>query len=68
MIILSLLFIILFDSCKKIEEYQVYAIKYSNGWKIQAKNWVIGAKPSDSVDVCDMFWLIRSHDGKKVAN
>lgn len=65
-IIPLLLFVTILFSCKNNEEYQVYAIKYSDGWKIQAKDWVIGADPSDSVDVCDMFWLIKSHDGKNI--
>ena len=65
-IITTLLFITLLFSCKKNEEYQVYAIKYSDGWKIQAKDWVIGAKPTDSVDVCDMFWLIKSRNGENI--
>jgi glyoxylase-like metal-dependent hydrolase (beta-lactamase superfamily II) len=65
-IILTLLFITLIFSCKRAEEYQVYAIKYADGWKIQAKDWVTGADLSDSVDVCEMFWLIKSHNGKNI--
>jgi len=61
-----LLFVALFFGCKKIEDYKVYAIKFSDGWKIQAKDWVIGADPSDSVDVCNMFWLLKSRDGKNI--
>lgn len=62
----SLLFITILVCCRKNEDYQVYAVKYSDGWKIQAKDWVIGANPTDSVDVCNMFWLIKSHSGKKI--
>lgn len=65
-IIPLLLVINLLFSCKRTDEYQVYAIKYADGWKIQAKDWVTGADLSDSVDVCEMFWLIKSHDGKNI--
>jgi len=62
----ALLFITILVSCRKNEDYQVYAVKYSDGWKIQAKDWVVGAIPTDSVDVCDMFWLIKSRNGKNI--
>lgn len=62
----SLLFITILVCCRKNEDYQVYAVKYSDGWKIQAKDWVIGANPTDSVDVCNMFWLIKSPSGKNI--
>lgn len=66
MMLPPLILITLLSGCKKIEDYEVYAIKYSDGWKIQAKDWVIGANQSDSVDVCDMFWLIRNRNGKNI--
>lgn len=65
-IISAILFLTLLCSCKKNEEYQVYAIKFSDGWKIQAKDYVIGADPSDSVDVCNMFWLLKSSNGRNI--
>jgi glyoxylase-like metal-dependent hydrolase (beta-lactamase superfamily II) len=65
-IISLLLFLSHLYCCKKKEEYQVYAIKFSDGWKIQAKDYVIGADPSDSVDVCNMFWLLKSSNGRNI--
>jgi glyoxylase-like metal-dependent hydrolase (beta-lactamase superfamily II) len=61
----ALLSLVFFFGCSKNEEYQVYAIKFRDGWKIQAKDYVTGANPSDSVDVCNMFWLIKS-DSKNI--
>jgi glyoxylase-like metal-dependent hydrolase (beta-lactamase superfamily II) len=52
--------------CSETKEYQVYAIKFCNGWKIEAKNVVIGSAPSDSVDVCNMFWLIKGANDKNI--
>lgn len=65
-IVSFLLFLTISYSCKKSETYQVYAIKFSNGWKIQAKGVVIGADQSDSVDVCNMFWLLKSSKGRNI--
>lgn len=66
LILNELLFISLLNGCSKAEEYQVFAIKFSDGWKMPAKDLVIGAGPSDSVDVCNMFWLLKSSDGKNI--
>lgn len=65
-IISALLFFTLLYSCKRSEEYQVYAIKFSDRWKIQAKDYVIAADPSDSVDVCNMFWLLKSSKDRNI--
>ena len=62
----ALLFITLLNGCSKTEEYQVFAIKFSDGWRIRAKDVVIGSEPSDSVDVCNMFWLLKSQDGRNI--
>lgn len=62
----ALILITFVFSCRKNEEYEVFAIRYSDGWKIRAGDWVIGAGPTDSVDVCEMFWLLKSSDGKNI--
>ena len=62
----ALICITLLSGCINVEDYEVYAIKFSDGGRIQAKDWVLGANLSDSVDVCNMFWLIRSRDGKNI--
>ena len=63
---LYLLLLILLTGCSRTDEYQVYAIRFAEGGKIQAKGWVIGARETDSVDVCNMFWLLRAHDGRNI--
>ena len=62
----TLLLILLLVSCSQTKEYQVYAIKFSDGWKITAKEAIIGADQTDSVDVCDMFWLISGPNRKYI--
>ena len=56
----------IFSGCKINDEYQVYAIRFKDGYKIQAKDYVIGADLSDSVEVCNMFWLLKSRGGKNI--
>ena len=63
---LYLLLLIMLTGCSRTDEYQVYAIRFAEGGKIQAKGWVIGARETDSVDVCNMFWLLRAHDGRNI--
>lgn len=53
-------------SCKQTENYQVYALKFQSEGKIQAKEAVIGANPTDSLNVSDMFWLLKSQGGKNI--
>lgn len=63
----SALFILaLLTNCQHNDEYEVYAIKFNGGYKIQAKDWVVGAAPDDSINVCDMFWLIKGQNGKNI--
>lgn len=63
---LTLLLLIMLTGCGHPDEYLVYAIKFAEGGKIQAKDWVIGAGETDSVDVCNMFWLLRTNDGRNI--
>jgi glyoxylase-like metal-dependent hydrolase (beta-lactamase superfamily II) len=53
-------------SCKKSENYQVYALNYLSGWKIPAKQGVIGADTADSISGCHMIWLLKSQSGKNI--
>jgi glyoxylase-like metal-dependent hydrolase (beta-lactamase superfamily II) len=62
--ILISIIVLLTTGCAKTKEYQVFAVKFCNGWKIEARDVVIGSSPSDSVDVCNMFWLIKG-SGKR---
>jgi glyoxylase-like metal-dependent hydrolase (beta-lactamase superfamily II) len=67
--LLTVLFLLLITSiisCDKVKEYQVYAIKFCDGWKISALDVVPGSAPTDSVDVCNMFWLIRGSNSKNI--
>jgi glyoxylase-like metal-dependent hydrolase (beta-lactamase superfamily II) len=65
--LVSVLFIaVALTHCRQRDEYEVYAVKYSEGWKIQAKDWVLGANPDDSINVCNMFWLIKGQNGKNI--
>ncbi len=44
-------------------EYQVYALKYrESGFKIPAQGIVVGAAETDSIQPCNMFWLLRGND------
>jgi len=61
-----LLLILLPVGCNQIKEYQVYAIKFRDGFKIPAKEAITGAGESDSVDVCNMFWLICGQNNKYI--
>lgn len=62
----TLLLTLLLVSCNRTKEYQVYAIKFRDGYKIPAKEVIIGASESDSVDVCNMFWLISGQNRKYI--
>lgn len=63
--ILILIFITV-TSCKQTENYQVYALKFLTEGKFQAKAAVIGANPTDTLNIIDMFWLLKSRGGKKI--
>lgn len=62
----DLLLILVVVSCTRRNEYQVYALKFRDGFKIPAKEAIIGASQSDSVDVCNMFWLISGQNRKYI--
>lgn len=48
------------------DEYQVYALKYTDGQNISAKQMVAGANPKDSIRICYMFWLLRGENGRNI--
>jgi glyoxylase-like metal-dependent hydrolase (beta-lactamase superfamily II) len=64
--ILILSIILSIVSCGKSNEYQAYALKFCDGWRIEAKSLVIGASGTDSVDVCNMFWLLKGSHNKNI--
>jgi glyoxylase-like metal-dependent hydrolase (beta-lactamase superfamily II) len=58
--------VLLLVACRERKEYQVYAIKFSDGYKIAANGVMVGATQTDSVDVCNMFWLISGPNRKYI--
>ncbi len=48
------------------DDYEVYAIKYIEGYNFPATEVAVGAKPGDSVSVCDMYWLLRNSKGRNI--
>lgn len=53
-------------SCRQVDEYQVYALKFKNWGRAAAGGSVTGALPTDSINVCNMFWLLKSSSGKNI--
>lgn len=47
-------------------EYRVYAIKFIQGYNFPATEVAEGAQPGDSVQVCNMFWLLRNGKGRNI--
>jgi glyoxylase-like metal-dependent hydrolase (beta-lactamase superfamily II) len=54
------------SNCQKGDEYQVYAIKYLDGWYIPALDIAVGAKANDSVRFCFMVWLLKGENGRNI--
>ncbi len=49
------------------DEYQVYALKlHSGAIHSLAKNYVVGANPTDSLKVSAMVWLLKGANGKNI--
>lgn len=61
-----LIFLTIFLNCNKPEEYEVFALWYADEGKGPALGPVIGANPNDSIDVIDMFWLLKDQNGKNI--
>lgn len=67
----AFLSIILFLTCLWISgqdpvEYQVYAIKFIQGYNFPAIEVAVGAQPGDSVMVCNMYWLLQNREGRNI--
>jgi glyoxylase-like metal-dependent hydrolase (beta-lactamase superfamily II) len=54
------------SNCQKVDEYEVYALKYLSGGKGLAKDWAVGANPLDSINGSWMFWLLKGENGKSI--
>jgi glyoxylase-like metal-dependent hydrolase (beta-lactamase superfamily II) len=54
-------------NCQNPAEYQVYALRLSEGsLSSSAKNWAVGANPKDSIRGCYMVWLLKGENGKNI--
>ncbi|MFZ5941236.1 MAG: N-acyl homoserine lactonase family protein [Bacteroidota bacterium] len=62
----SLILLVMLAGCKSRTVYQAYAIRYADGYVIPAAGSVTGADSTDSVDVCDMFWLLQDNKGRNI--
>ena len=51
---------------QKVDEYEVYALKYLDGGKMPVNSSVVGANPKDSVDITFMIWLLKGDNGKNI--
>jgi glyoxylase-like metal-dependent hydrolase (beta-lactamase superfamily II) len=66
-IFISILFMTaIISNCQTGDEYQVFAIKYTDGQNIAAPRMVAGANPKDSLRVCNMFWYLKGENGKNI--
>jgi len=61
-----LLSILLLSQCSQRKQYQVFAINICNEGRYSAKGSIIGAGNADSIDVCNMFWLIKGSHRKYI--
>ena len=52
--------------CQNSGKYQVFAIKFCDGWYIPAQEMIDGANPKDSVSACNMVWLLKGGNGKNI--
>lgn len=46
-------------------EYEVYAIKFAGPWFMPLSEAVVGVLSKDSIEGCNMFWLLKGN-GKKI--
>jgi glyoxylase-like metal-dependent hydrolase (beta-lactamase superfamily II) len=54
------------SKCQTGDEYQIFAIKYTDGQNIAAQRMIAGANPADSIRVCNMFWLLKGANGRNI--
>jgi glyoxylase-like metal-dependent hydrolase (beta-lactamase superfamily II) len=63
----SILFLTaIISNCQTGGEYQVFALKYTDGQNISAQRMVVGANPKDSLRICNMFWLLKGENGRNI--
>ncbi len=53
-------------NCQNASDYQVYAVKFYDARKIAAQQMVTGAIVKDSLQVCNMVWLIKGENGRNI--
>lgn len=65
--LVSILFLTaIISNCQTGGEYQVFALKYTDGQNISAQRMVVGANPKDSLRICNMFWLLKGENGRNI--
>jgi len=47
-------------------EYQVYALKFNESGFMQVRDIAVGTTITDSVRVCNMFWLLKGSNGRNI--
>jgi glyoxylase-like metal-dependent hydrolase (beta-lactamase superfamily II) len=47
-------------------EYQVYALKFNESGFMQVRDIAVGTTLTDSVRVCNMFWLLKGSNGRNI--
>lgn len=63
----SILFLTtIISNCQNNDEYQVFALKFCDGINIPAQNCIVGANPKDSVQVCNMVWLLKGENDRNI--
>jgi glyoxylase-like metal-dependent hydrolase (beta-lactamase superfamily II) len=67
LILASILFLTaVISKCQTGDEYQIFAIKYTDEQNIAAQRMIAGANPADSIRVCNMFWLLKGANGRNI--
>lgn len=51
---------------QKDNEYQVYALKFNESGSMPVRDIAVGTLQTDSVRVCNMFWLLKGSDGRNI--
>lgn len=63
--LLILLFIQTGSYSQNSNVYEVYAIRFSKSWFVKLSEIAVGATDKDSVEGCNMFWLLKGN-GKNI--
>lgn len=51
---------------QKDNEYQVYALKFNEPGSMPVRDIAVGTLQTDSVRVCNMFWLLQGSSGRNI--